>query len=72
MTQAAQSLDRPESHSSGRRRLFGLLAAASLAFPALLLTGCESATPPRDYQRPKSYIRGHGGNKGKNRGRGGN
>ena len=72
MIQIAQSLGRKDIQMPERRWLLGLVMTASLASPALLLSGCAGATPPREYQRPKSYIRGHGGNNGKSGGRGGN
>jgi hypothetical protein len=72
MIRAAQSLGSHDIRSPERRWLLGLLVSASLASPALLLSGCAGATPPQKYQRPKSYIRGHGGNNGKSGGRGGN
>jgi hypothetical protein len=62
------------AHSPERRRLLGLLTAASIVAPAVLLTGCAHAIPPRQYKRPASYNRGGdgGGGKAAGGGRGGN
>lgn len=53
-------------HSPDRRSLLSMLATASLALPAVLLTGCAHAIPPRRYKKPAGYIHGNGGNNGKN------
>lgn len=51
-------MNRPDE---SRRKLLGLLGAAPLALPVLLSAACSSATPPRQYKRPKSHIVGGSG-----------
>lgn len=43
--------------SLDRRRLLCWLGAAVLVLPAAL-AGCANSTPPRQYQRSRSHIKG--------------
>jgi hypothetical protein len=54
-----------------RRRALQTLFVLPLTAASLSLAGCADIRAPRSAVRPKSYIRGHGGQGGKSGGGGG-
>jgi hypothetical protein len=70
MTHAASA---PADHyrpAFNRRRALQTLFVLPLTGASLALAGCADMRAPRSVVRPKSYIRGHGGQSGRSGGGG--